>query len=799
MNVQNPVTPVMAGSDVGQRQDVEKKREADHSMREVESRKWETRHVDSSGSEERERVRHRDRNRDRAHDERRKQDKERWKHGESSRKHAESRRLGESSRGHPETESEDEDALPSECEDDYLEFHRITKEVENLICEELGGSSEKGRGEIRECIKMGRCKFTRSLDPPPEIQACNPRLKEYQIAGIHWLLTLFKNGFNGLIADDMGLGKSAECICFLNQLYSDKLLREPAVVACPATLLDNWIDEFGKWGPKLRVLKYHGTQTERRMLMRQFATGIHPEDEEDDADSQYDDDEERRSDNENSLGAQEKEPADENDDGSAEDKDAEAAEDMGDEEEDNYYPLEGNVAYHVLVTTHQTLANNFDRQLFFKAHNFSFLVVDEAHSLKNSASLRYQQMNKNVRAPSRLLLTGSPVQNQIGELRNLLTFLNPYRKASFDITNALQYHCALWKAALKREQEAKQKGQAISPVPAKATDTAHPSELSSTAQDATTMDQPQTSDPATPSPEQSPPEESPVIGSASTESGGFTVSAGGKSGAADEPMAESPETDSAVTASAMTETESVVTESAMTESAMTETGTEVEEGKEKTISNPEILFYQQLLAPLILRRLKKEVIQNFPKKTNKIELCDMLPRQQELYDSELRAAKPLLADTTRGKRTRRVRSEASATSSAFIKGLLFRLRRVCNHPLLHQQLFDENKRQEFAQYLKKHVEEYREHPFEKVIAHMADWSDYDLHMEAANHLPALQSFRIDPEEFLNSCKIQRMLEILDEKCGQENERVLIFSQFTTYLNIIQDTLVLHRPDLPFVR
>lgn len=33
-------------------------------------------------------------------------------------------------------------------------------------------------------------------------------LRDYQLAGVSWLISLFQNGLNGILADQMGLGKT---------------------------------------------------------------------------------------------------------------------------------------------------------------------------------------------------------------------------------------------------------------------------------------------------------------------------------------------------------------------------------------------------------------------------------------------------------------------------------------------------------------------------------------------------------------------------------------------------------------
>eukprot|EP01054_Gregarina_sp_Poly1_P001268 Gregarina_sp_Poly_1__1267@NODE_1308_length_4422_cov_239_500344_g884_i0_p1_GENE_NODE_1308_length_4422_cov_239_500344_g884_i0NODE_1308_length_4422_cov_239_500344_g884_i0_p1_ORF_typecomplete_len834_score169_97SNF2_N/PF00176_23/9_3e45SNF2_N/PF00176_23/1_8e08ResIII/PF04851_15/3_6e15DEAD/PF00270_29/5_9e06_NODE_1308_length_4422_cov_239_500344_g884_i012363737 len=716
-------------------------------------------------------------------------------------------------------ESRHADPSSVQQEMDYLKFRAVTCEIKETVSRALGGASHVNA--ISSKITRGRCAFTKTFDPPTAILRDNPELKPYQVAAVHWLLTLFRNRLNGLVADDMGLGKSAECICFLKRLYLDGMLTLPTVIACPTTLLDNWTAEFRKWAPQLRVLKYHGTQSERRRLMRKWETGL---DEEDGEDSR--DEEEAESEAAARTADEEKEnesPNNGQNDGSELEPGSPETETPG----ANKLPVssESGSAYHILVTTHGILSNTFDRQLFFKCHDFGYMVVDEAHTLKNSASQRYQQMNRSINAPNRLLLTGSPVQNQISELRNLLTFLNPYRHASFDLDRALQYHCKVWRKAVQEGRKANRRSGTETPsltetssLPDtekdKEKNIKSPSEESPTAETNVARGSSRSIEITKGEiPENSPPNQTPKISSREPESGELShpermtdgrpftpdlkegrtettqvlprdvketrsiegdtssgscqverekVDAKMDDGKKDERLAPETETGAGETSAVSVSDGSMLPLSPADSS--TSTGNEEVNARDGA-TDPEIMFYQQLLAPLILRRLKAEVIDNFPRKTNKIEFCDMTPLQRELYDTEMLSARPLLNDVSSlFKKKRRAKQKKHAeggqeteTPQAFIKGLLFRLRRICNHPLLFQRYFDSRKRLEFAALLKKNVTDYRVFPIERVLQHIADWSDFDIYVSAkefgASAVSGDEDFKIPPQEFLKSCKI----------------------------------------------
>jgi ATP-dependent DNA helicase len=39
------------------------------------------------------------------------------------------------------------------------------------------------------------------------------KLRDYQLAGVQWMISLYENGLNGILADEMGLGKVSQLAC----------------------------------------------------------------------------------------------------------------------------------------------------------------------------------------------------------------------------------------------------------------------------------------------------------------------------------------------------------------------------------------------------------------------------------------------------------------------------------------------------------------------------------------------------------------------------------------------------------
>ena len=87
-------------------------------------------------------------------------------------------------------------------------------------------------------------------------------LREYQLKGVKWLIALYQNGLNGILADQMGLGKTIQTIGFLSHLRN-KGVHGPYLVIGPLSTLPNWVNEFNRFCPEFPVVLYHGSRQER--------------------------------------------------------------------------------------------------------------------------------------------------------------------------------------------------------------------------------------------------------------------------------------------------------------------------------------------------------------------------------------------------------------------------------------------------------------------------------------------------------------------------------------------------------
>ncbi|XP_022082535.1 SWI/SNF-related matrix-associated actin-dependent regulator of chromatin subfamily A containing DEAD/H box 1-like isoform X2 [Acanthaster planci] len=79
----------------------------------------------------------------------------------------------------------------------------------------------------------------------------------------------------------------------------------------------------------------------------------------------------------------------------------------------------------VIVTSYNMCISNADDRSLFRKMGIHYVVFDEAHMLKNMQSQRYKFLMK-IRAERKLLLTGTPLQNNLKELISLLSFVMPH-------------------------------------------------------------------------------------------------------------------------------------------------------------------------------------------------------------------------------------------------------------------------------------------------------------------------------------------------------------------------------------
>merc|ERR1719186_791586 len=86
--------------------------------------------------------------------------------------------------------------------------------------------------------------------------------------------------------------------------------------------------------------------------------------------------------------------------------------------------VQDELEYDIILTTYNMVISSPEDRVLFKKMQFHYVIFDEAHMLKNMASQRYEQLMK-IRASRKLLITGTPLQNNLVELMSLLIFVMP--------------------------------------------------------------------------------------------------------------------------------------------------------------------------------------------------------------------------------------------------------------------------------------------------------------------------------------------------------------------------------------
>ena len=201
----------------------------------------------------------------------------------------------------------------------------------------------------------------------------------YQRTGVQWLVELYKQEVGGIVGDEMGLGKTVQLIALIAALHYSKKLKRPVLVVAPATLLRQWVSEFHRWWPPLRVSILHSSGSGMMNPEREDA---------------YDLDTFRK--------------------GSKASGSSRVVRKIVDGVVNNG---------HVLVTTYTGLQTYAD---VLQPVEWEYAVLDEGHKIRNP-NAEITITCKELYTRNRLILSGTPVQNNLTELWSLFDFISPMR------------------------------------------------------------------------------------------------------------------------------------------------------------------------------------------------------------------------------------------------------------------------------------------------------------------------------------------------------------------------------------
>ncbi|XP_051926928.1 chromodomain-helicase-DNA-binding protein 4a [Hippocampus zosterae] len=232
------------------------------------------------------------------------------------------------------------------------------------------------------------------LDRPPENPVVDPTIKfdrqpeyldstggtlhPYQLEGLNWLRFSWAQGTDTILADEMGLGKTVQTAVFLYSLYKEGHSKGPFLVSAPLSTIINWEREFEMWAPDMYVVTYVGDKDSRAVIR------------------------------ENEF--------------SFEDNAIRGGKKASRMKKDS------SIKFHVLLTSYELITIDM---AILGSIDWACLVVDEAHRLKNNQSKFFRVLN-NYPLQHKLLLTGTPLQNNLEELFHLLNFLTPERFSNLE-------------------------------------------------------------------------------------------------------------------------------------------------------------------------------------------------------------------------------------------------------------------------------------------------------------------------------------------------------------------------------
>jgi superfamily II DNA or RNA helicase len=229
-------------------------------------------------------------------------------------------------------------------EDGHVRFRRSQAGLlDALLAAQPEATYDAAFAHIREELRQFH-----GVEAAPQPAGFVGQLRDYQREGLGWMEFLRRFGFGGCLADDMGVGKTAQVLALLERRREARAAGEevgPSLVVVPRSLVFNWKQEAARFTPQLRVLDH---------------TGI-----------------------------------------------ARANADLSE--------------YDLVLTTYGTLRRDAPT---LSELEFDYLVLDEAQAIKNSdtASAKAARL---LRGKYRLALSGTPVENHLGELWSIFEFLNP--------------------------------------------------------------------------------------------------------------------------------------------------------------------------------------------------------------------------------------------------------------------------------------------------------------------------------------------------------------------------------------
>jgi DNA repair protein RAD16 len=101
--------------------------------------------------------------------------------------------------------------------------------------------------------------------PITQPQAITRKLKSFQLEGVDWMVKQEKTHYKGgLLGDEMGMGKTIQAVSLI---MSDYPAKEPTLVVVPPVALMQWASEIKEYTDgRLKVIVYHGTNSKSKNM-----------------------------------------------------------------------------------------------------------------------------------------------------------------------------------------------------------------------------------------------------------------------------------------------------------------------------------------------------------------------------------------------------------------------------------------------------------------------------------------------------------------------------------------------------
>jgi TATA-binding protein-associated factor len=249
----------------------------------------------------------------------------------------------------------------------------------------------------------------------PDSVLLDVKLRPYQQMGVNWLAFLKKFNLHGILCDDMGLGKTLQSICILAGDHFEKALKYeqalasdtgqlhmtdaflPSLIICPTTLTNHWHHEIERFAHSrcLRPFIYAGNIGEREHLRRIFFHQNYS------INSSF-------ASNKNAVDVNNLNNNNNNNNNKSHINQKQSKHDQ-------------NINYNVFIVSYDIIRHDITHLC---NQQWNYCILDEGHLIKSSKS-KLSKAIKQIKASHRLILTGTPIQNNVTELWCLFDFLIP--------------------------------------------------------------------------------------------------------------------------------------------------------------------------------------------------------------------------------------------------------------------------------------------------------------------------------------------------------------------------------------